>query len=192
MAKRLANHPKCTIMWHTEATECLGDGDLLNALSIVNNQTKETSKLEVNGLFYAIGHVPAVELIKDQVHTDEDGYIVTIPGTAQTSVHGVFAAGDVQVRSFRQTAAVDALTDPESGRNVLLSGQTLPPSYHVGRHRLHGSPCVFHQRSSSSSRYLVADDVVLLLPCYAVEAERLIAEEEEGVELTDDKTGARA
>lgn len=100
MAKRLENHPKCTIMWNTEATECLGDGDLLNALSIVNNKTQETSKLEVNGLFYAIGHVPAVELVKDQVKTDEDGYIVTIPGTAQTSIKAVFAAGDVQVRSW--------------------------------------------------------------------------------------------
>lgn len=57
MAKRLENHPKCTILWNTEATECLGDGDLLNALSIVNNKTKETSKLEVNGLFYAIGEL---------------------------------------------------------------------------------------------------------------------------------------
>ena len=102
MAKRLENHPKCTIMWHTEATECLGDGDLLNALSIVNNKTKEVSKLEVNGLFYAIGHVPAVELIKGQVRTDEDGYISTVPGQTQTSVHGVFAAGDVQDKRWRQ------------------------------------------------------------------------------------------
>lgn len=45
-----------------------------------------------------VGHVPAVELIKDQVKTDEDGYIVTVPGTSQTSVQAVFAAGDVQVR----------------------------------------------------------------------------------------------
>ncbi len=110
MAKRLQNHPKVTILWHTVATECRGDGDLLQSLALRNIKTDEVSELPVNGLFYAIGHEPATALVKEQIQTDEDGYIVTIPGTAQTSVRGVFAAGDVQDKKYRQ-----AITSAGSG-----------------------------------------------------------------------------
>ena len=79
-------------------------------MAIQNVQTGETKDLQVNGLFYAIGHEPATALVKDQLVTDTDGYIVTIPGTAQTSVRGVFAAGDVQDKKYRQ-----AITSAGSG-----------------------------------------------------------------------------
>jgi len=92
------------------ATECQGDGDLLQSLAIKNLKTGETSTLDVNGLFYAIGHEPATALVREQVHTDADGYIVTVPGTAQTSIKGVFAAGDVQDKKYRQ-----AITSAGSG-----------------------------------------------------------------------------
>lgn len=120
MGKRLLAHPKVTVMWNTAATECTGDGDLLTGLNLKDTKTGETSKLDVNGLFYAIGHVPATELVKGQIETDEDGYIVTVPGTAQTSVHGVFAAGDVQDKKYRQ-----AITSAGSGCMAALEAERL-------------------------------------------------------------------
>ena len=57
---------------------------------------------QVNGLFFAIGHEPATKFLQGQLLTDEQGYIVTTPGTTQTSIHGVFACGDVQDKKYRQ------------------------------------------------------------------------------------------
>lgn len=102
MAKRLAAHPKVEIKYNTVATECKGNGDLLDTLAIKNVVTGEVSDLPANGLFYAVGHDPATELVKGQVKTDVDGYIITQPGTSYTNVKGVFAAGDVQDRRYRQ------------------------------------------------------------------------------------------
>ncbi|EDK45726.1 thioredoxin-disulfide reductase [Lodderomyces elongisporus] len=102
MQKRAMNNEKLEILWNTEAKEALGDGNLLQALKIYNNKTKEESELKVNGLFYAIGHIPATQIFANQLKMDDDGYIQTKPGTAQTSVAGVFAAGDVQDKIYRQ------------------------------------------------------------------------------------------
>ncbi|KAJ9106013.1 thioredoxin-disulfide reductase [Naganishia cerealis] len=120
MAKRLVNHPKVTVLWHTVAEECKGDGDLLQSLTIRDLQTNATRDLPVNGLFYAIGHEPATNLVKGQLETDTDGYIRTIPGTAQTSVKGVFAAGDVQDKKYRQ-----AITSAGSGCMAALEAERL-------------------------------------------------------------------
>lgn len=102
MQKRVKNSDKLEILWNTEAKEAKGDGKLLNALGIYNNKTKENSELQVNGLFYAIGHVPATAVFDKQVETDDTGYIITKPGTTFTSIPGVFAAGDVQDKIYRQ------------------------------------------------------------------------------------------
>jgi len=118
MAKRLINHPKVTVLWNTVATEAKGDGDLLNALRIKNIKTGEEKDLPVNGLFYAIGHEPATELVRSQLDTDADGYILTVPGTSQTSVKGVFAAGDVQDKKYRQ-----AITSAGSGCMAALEAE---------------------------------------------------------------------
>lgn len=104
----------------TVAEECKGDGDLLQSLTIRDLQSQETRDLPVNGLFYAIGHEPATNLVRGQVETDEDGYIRTIPGTAQTSVKGVFAAGDVQDKKYRQ-----AITSAGSGCMAALEAERL-------------------------------------------------------------------
>jgi thioredoxin reductase (NADPH) len=120
MAKRLMSHPKVTILWNTVAVECQGDGDLLNNLRIKNVLTGEERDLPVNGLFYAIGHEPATALVRDQLQTDEDGYIVTVPGTTQTSVKGVYAAGDVQDKRYRQ-----AITSAGSGCMAALEVERL-------------------------------------------------------------------
>ncbi|KAK8844130.1 thioredoxin reductase [Kwoniella newhampshirensis] len=120
MAKRLVAHPKVTVLWNTVATECKGDGDLLQSLAIKNVKTGEESELEVNGLFYAIGHEPATQLVKSQLELDADGYIKTVPGTAQTSIKGVFAAGDVQDKKYRQ-----AITSAGSGCMAALEAERL-------------------------------------------------------------------
>lgn len=120
MAKRLTQHPKVTVLWNTVATECKGDGELLNALTLEDTKTGAKRELPVNGLFYAIGHEPATALVKSQVTLDADGYIRTVPGSAQTSVHGVFAAGDVQDKKYRQ-----AITSAGSGCMAALEAERL-------------------------------------------------------------------
>ncbi|KAA8902095.1 hypothetical protein FN846DRAFT_780761, partial [Sphaerosporella brunnea] len=120
MAKRLIAHPKVEIKYNTVAVECLGDGKLLNKLKIKNVITGEISELETNGLFYAVGHEPATALVKGQMELDEDGYIITKPGTSYTSVKGVFAAGDVQDKRYRQ-----AVTSAGSGCIAALECERL-------------------------------------------------------------------
>ncbi|RPA96166.1 thioredoxin reductase [Choiromyces venosus 120613-1] len=120
MAKRLSAHPKVEILYNTVATEAKGDGKLLQSLAIKNVVTGETSDLPANGLFYAVGHEPATALIKEQIECDEDGYIVTKPGTSYTSVKGVFAAGDVQDKRYRQ-----AITSAGSGCIAALEAERL-------------------------------------------------------------------
>lgn len=102
MAKRLIAHPKVEILYNTVALEGKGDGSLLQSLAIKNLVTGEVSELPANGLFYAVGHDPATALFKEQIKTDEEGYIITTPGTSYTNVKGVFAAGDVQDKRYRQ------------------------------------------------------------------------------------------
>jgi thioredoxin reductase (NADPH) len=102
MAKRLSSHPKVEIKYNTVALECKGDGKLLDTLTIKDTVTGEISDFPSNGLFYAVGHEPATALVKGQVKTDEDGYILTQPGTSYTNVKGLFACGDVQDKRYRQ------------------------------------------------------------------------------------------
>ncbi|QIW95840.1 hypothetical protein AMS68_001358 [Peltaster fructicola] len=104
-ARRLANNPKVEIRYNTQGVEIKGDEGprgLMKSLVVKNAKTGETEELAANGLFYAVGHEPATHLFKDQVKMDEDGYIITIPGTTETTVPGVFAAGDVQDKKYRQ------------------------------------------------------------------------------------------
>lgn len=101
MQQRLLADPKVRPVWDTVVEEALGDKNL-HTLRVKNVKTGVVSNLEVGGLFYAIGHVPNTSFLGGQLSLDESGYIVTKPGTTQTSVEGVFAAGDVQDRVWRQ------------------------------------------------------------------------------------------
>lgn len=117
MARRLTSHPKVEIRFNTVAIEAKGDGRLLQSLSIKNVKTNEISELPSNGLFYAVGHDPATKMFKGQLEVDDDGYIITKPGTSYTSVKGIFAAGDVQDKRYRQavTSAGEPMSLPSLG-----------------------------------------------------------------------------
>ncbi|KAG1436857.1 hypothetical protein G6F56_013377 [Rhizopus delemar] len=118
MAKRLLSHPKVKVHFNTSPTEAVGDGSLLTAVATINNQTKEVGQIEASGLFYAIGHDPATQLVKEVVDLDDEGYIKTIPGSAETNVPGLFAAGDVQDKRYRQ-----AITSAGSGCMAALDAE---------------------------------------------------------------------
>jgi thioredoxin reductase (NADPH) len=102
MQHKLVNHPKITILYNTEAVEVLGD-HYVDGLKLNNGE-----KLEITGLFYAIGHTPNTSFLDGQVRLDDNGYIITKDNTS-TNVPGVFAAGDVRDSIYRQaiTSAAD-------------------------------------------------------------------------------------
>ena len=102
MQDRVFNNPNITVHWNTEAVDVFGDGKFMDGIKLRNTETGEESKLQVKGLFYAIGHNPNTSLFKGQLELDDVGYIVVKPGTVETSVEGVFAAGDVQDHEYRQ------------------------------------------------------------------------------------------
>jgi len=98
---RVLAHPQVTVHWQTKVIDAFG-GERLEGLWLRDLQTNQERKLLVRGLFYAIGHKPNTELFKGQLELDEAGFIVTQAGSVAASVTGVFAAGDVQDRVFRQ------------------------------------------------------------------------------------------
>jgi thioredoxin reductase (NADPH) len=102
MQDRVLNNPKITVHWNTETLDVFGEDDHMKGVHIRNTQTGEVGELHVRGLFYAIGHTPNTSLFRGQLELDDVGYIVTHNGTVETSVEGVFAAGDVQDHEFRQ------------------------------------------------------------------------------------------
>lgn len=102
MIHRVENTPNIEVKFHHELIGIEGDNHLVERAVVINNQTKETSKIDVHGIFIAIGHKPNTEIFKDQITTDENGYIKTIPGSTKTNLPGVFAAGDVQDHVYRQ------------------------------------------------------------------------------------------
>ncbi|MDB9538981.1 thioredoxin-disulfide reductase [Anabaenopsis tanganyikae CS-531] len=101
MQDRVLSSPKIEVHWHTEAVDIFGDGQM-SGVKVRNNQTGEEREIHAKGLFYAIGHSPNTALFKGQLELDDVGYIVTKNGSVETSVEGVFAAGDVQDHEFRQ------------------------------------------------------------------------------------------
>jgi thioredoxin reductase (NADPH) len=103
MAKRLLANKKVTVRFNTVGVEVQGDErGLMSHMVIKDVVTGKEETLEANGLFYAVGHDPATALVKGQLCTDAEGYVITKPGTSYTNVDGVFAAGDVQDKRYRQ------------------------------------------------------------------------------------------
>lgn len=102
MQDRAINHPKIQMVWNSTVDEAIGGAGGLNAITLKDTVNGSTKTLPVGGLFYAIGHTPNTEIFKEFLELDEVGYIKTHPGSTRTSVKGVFAAGDVQDRIYRQ------------------------------------------------------------------------------------------
>ena len=104
MQKRLMEKKNIKIIWDTEVKEINGDIDKkqLHSITALNTKNNKKSNLAIDGLFVAIGHSPTTELFKDFVKMDDEGYILTKPNSTKTSIEGVFAAGDVTDKIYRQ------------------------------------------------------------------------------------------
>ncbi len=101
MVNRVMTTPNIEVLFNTETVEVLG-AQTVEGVKIKNNQTNVEGTLTVTGLFIAIGHNPNTGIFKGQIDLDENGYIKTIPGSTNTNIPGVFAAGDVQDHVYRQ------------------------------------------------------------------------------------------
>ncbi|MHA6697929.1 thioredoxin-disulfide reductase [Chryseobacterium sp. A321] len=102
MIHRVENTPNIEVKYFHELVGIEGENGLVERAKVLNNQTNEISEIEVHGIFIAIGHKPNTEVFKEQITTDENGYIVTEKGSTRTNLPGVFAAGDVQDHIYRQ------------------------------------------------------------------------------------------
>ncbi|GAV85417.1 Pyr_redox_2 domain-containing protein [Cephalotus follicularis] len=119
MQQRALSNPKIDVVWNSVVEEAYGgERGALGGLKVKNLVSGEVSDLKVSGLFFAIGHEPATKFLDGQLDLDSDGYVATKPGTTLTSVRGVFAAGDVQDKKYRQ-----AVTAAGSGCMAALDAE---------------------------------------------------------------------
>lgn len=103
MAQRALDHPKITVEWNSVVEEILGtDKEGVNAVRVKDVRTGATREIPCAGYFSAIGHKPNTDLFRGTIEMDDTGYLITQPGSTRTSVEGVFAAGDVQDKVYRQ------------------------------------------------------------------------------------------
>jgi thioredoxin reductase (NADPH) len=107
MQNRAKGHPKISIEWNTQVTDVLGE-DKIEALELTDTQTGEKRRMDVGGLFIAIGHKPNTDVFKSYLDVDDKGYL-DVSDHTRSNVEGVFVAGDVHDHRYRQaiTAAGD-------------------------------------------------------------------------------------
>ncbi len=106
MVNRVLSTPNIEVLWDTEVKEIVGTEQgftkALNGAILVNNKTHKESKIDIEGFFVAIGHRPNTELFKGKLDMDDTGYLITKPDSTATNIPGIFAAGDVQDKHYRQ------------------------------------------------------------------------------------------
>ncbi len=104
LQEKLKANKKIEIIWDSVVDEVLGDNDPkgVNGIKIKNVKNEKITEIKLHGLFIAIGHDPATSLFKNQLKMDNEGYLITKPDSTETNVPGVFAAGDVKDKIFRQ------------------------------------------------------------------------------------------
>lgn len=104
LQEKLKSNKKINIIWDTIVEKANGEDNpkSLNSITIKNKKSGEVKDLKIDGLFIAIGHDPATKIFKDKINMDNEGYILTKPDSTSTNVPGVFAAGDVKDKIYRQ------------------------------------------------------------------------------------------
>ena len=104
LQEKLKSNKKIEVVWNSVVEEVIGTNEPkeVSAIKIKNLKDNKTKELKINGLFIAIGHDPATSLFKDQLKMDNEGYLITRPDSTETNIPGVFAAGDVKDKVFRQ------------------------------------------------------------------------------------------
>ena len=104
LQERLLKHDRIEVMWDSAIDEVVGTENPLGVtgVKVRNVKTEAITDLAVDGVFIAIGHDPATQLFKGKLDMDDEGYLITAPDSTRTSIDGVFAAGDVQDKTFRQ------------------------------------------------------------------------------------------
>jgi len=106
MQKKVLNTPNIEVLWDTEVKEIVGEvkgfTKALNGAILFNNKTGKEFKIDIEGFFVAIGHKPNTDIFKGKLDMDETGYLITKPDSTATNVPGIFAAGDVQDKHYRQ------------------------------------------------------------------------------------------
>jgi thioredoxin reductase (NADPH) len=117
MQDRVLATANIKMYWHSETDEILGEKKV-EAVRIINNETKEKTEIPVSAFFVAIGHKPNSDIFKGFLDMDDAGYLQTIPGTSKTNIEGVFASGDVQDKIYRQ-----AVTAAGSGCMAALDAE---------------------------------------------------------------------
>jgi thioredoxin reductase (NADPH) len=127
MQDRMFANPKINVIWDTVVDEVVGDNNppSMNGLKLKNVKSGEISHFKTDGLFVAIGHSPNTELFKGVLDMDAEGYLITAPGSVATNVPGVFAAGDVQDKVYRQAvtaAGTGCMAAIEADRFLVMNG----------------------------------------------------------------------
>jgi thioredoxin reductase (NADPH) len=111
LQERLFKNPKIEVVWNHTLDEVVGDENPLGvtAARLKNVQSGEIKELAVDGVFIAIGHTPNTEIFKGKLDMDKEGYLLTAPDSTRTNIPGIFAAGDVKDKIYRQAVTAAGL-----------------------------------------------------------------------------------